>query len=44
MMESGKTKRYLLYGIGEVALVAFGILIALQVNNWNEGRLGSIRD
>ena len=26
------------YGIGEVLLVVIGILIALQINNWNEVR------
>ncbi|MBT8285119.1 MAG: hypothetical protein HKO75_07015 [Flavobacteriaceae bacterium] len=30
--------RYLKYAIGEIILVAIGILIALQVNNWNENR------
>lgn len=35
-MESGKVKNYLLYAIGEIALVVIGILIALQINNWNE--------
>lgn len=30
--------RYLLYAIGEIALVMIGILLALQVNNWNEAR------
>lgn len=29
-------KRYLLYAIGEIVLVVAGILIALEVNNWNE--------
>jgi len=29
---------YLLYAIGEIALVMIGILLALQVNNWNEQR------
>lgn len=29
---------YLLYAIGEILLVVIGILIALQVDNWNEGR------
>lgn len=31
-------RRYLAYAIGEVALVMIGILLALQVNNWNEER------
>lgn len=30
-----KLSAYLLYGIGEIVLVVIGILIALQVNNWN---------
>jgi len=30
--------RYFLYAIGEIALVVIGILIALQINNWNEIR------
>ena len=34
----GKTTNYLKYAIGEIVLVVIGILIALQVNNWNEGR------
>lgn len=36
MIESGSSKKYLLYAIGEIALVVIGILIALQINNWNE--------
>jgi len=30
--------RYLKYAIGEIVLVVIGILIALQINNWNENR------
>ena len=30
--------KYLLYAIGEIILVMIGILLALQVNNWNESR------
>ena len=33
---SFRAGRYLLYAAGEIILVVFGILIALQVNNWNE--------
>ena len=42
-METGKTGspalpagRYFKYAIGEIVLVVIGILIALQINNWNE--------
>ena len=38
MIESGSTKRYVLYTIGEILLVMIGILLALQVNNQNELR------
>ena len=31
-------KKYLLYAIGEILLVVIGILIAVSINNWNEGR------
>jgi len=34
----GSTRKYLLYAIGEIALVVIGILIALQINNWNQER------
>ena len=37
-MEKNKTGKYLKYAIGEIALVVIGILIALQINNWNENR------
>lgn len=33
-----KAAAYLRYAIGEILLVVVGILIALQVNNWNEER------
>ena len=31
--------RYFKYAIGEIILVVIGILIALQINNWNQNRL-----
>ncbi|MFY0604856.1 MAG: hypothetical protein JXQ93_13030 [Flavobacteriaceae bacterium] len=34
-----KTSQYIKYAIGEIALVMIGILLALQVNNWNEKRI-----
>jgi hypothetical protein len=35
---SAKAGKYLKYAIGEIILVVIGILIALQINNWNEER------
>ncbi|WP_165200401.1 DUF6090 family protein [Muriicola soli] len=35
-MSENKTGKYLKYAIGEIILVVIGILIALQINNWNE--------
>lgn len=37
-MEQDKTGKYLKYAVGEIVLVVIGILIALQINNWNEER------
>ncbi len=36
--------KYLRYAIGEIVLVVIGILIALQVNNWNEQRKSKIHE
>ncbi|MCW5518162.1 DUF6090 family protein [Muriicola sp. Z0-33] len=38
LLSEGKTGKYLKYAIGEILLVVFGILIALQINIWNEHR------
>ncbi|MEM6516341.1 MAG: DUF6090 family protein [Bacteroidota bacterium] len=38
LLSEGKTGRYFKYAIGEIILVVIGILIALQINNWNEDR------
>ena len=39
-----KTSRYFKYAIGEIILVVIGILIALQINNWNEDRKSVIQE
>ncbi|SDR94902.1 hypothetical protein SAMN04515667_1060 [Formosa sp. Hel1_31_208] len=45
LLSKNKISNYLLYAIGEIALVMIGILLALQVNNWNESRkLISLKD
>ena len=38
------TSKYLKYAIGEIVLVVIGILIALQINNWNERRNDRIEE
>ena len=38
--ENNKGK-YIRYALGEIVLVVIGILIALQINNWNENRLNN---
>jgi hypothetical protein len=43
-MEKNKTGKYLKYAIGEIVLVMIGILLALQVNNWNDNRLNSKKE
>jgi hypothetical protein len=36
LLNTGATGKYFKYAIGEIILVVIGILIALQINNWNE--------
>ena len=36
LLAENKFSKYLLYAVGEILLVVIGILIALQINNWNE--------
>ncbi|GAA4806744.1 DUF6090 family protein [Litoribaculum gwangyangense] len=43
-MEKNKIGKYLKYAIGEIILVVLGILIALQINNWNETRKDRIKE
>jgi hypothetical protein len=38
LLLENKTSKYFKYAIGEIVLVVIGILIALQINNWNENR------
>lgn len=38
LLTHNKFSKYLLYAIGEIVLVVLGILIALQINTWNEDR------
>ena len=43
LLSENKFSKYLVYAIGEIVLVVIGILIALQVNNWNEERKSKIK-
>lgn len=36
LIKEGHVKNYVLYTLGEILLVVIGILIALQINSWNE--------
>lgn len=38
LIAENRLSKYLLYAIGEILLVVIGILLALQINNWNENR------
>ena len=38
-LEEGRLSKYLIYAIGEILLVVIGILIALQINNWNKKKV-----
>lgn len=39
LLTNNNIKKYLLYAIGEIILVVIGILIALKINNWNNGQI-----
>ena len=44
LLTENKFSKYVLYAIGEIILVVIGILIALQINTWNQERLASIEE
>ena len=44
LLMENKTVKYFKYAIGEIALVVIGILIALQINNWNEEQKSKITE
>ncbi|MDZ7614442.1 MAG: DUF6090 family protein [Flavobacteriaceae bacterium] len=44
MLIEGNPENIFLYAIGEIILVVIGILIALQINNWNNNRLEKLEE
>lgn len=44
LLSAGKTGQYFKYAIGEILLVVIGIIIALQINNWNEDRKEKLKE
>ena len=38
MADDNRPLKYMRYAVGEIVLVVIGILIALQINNWNEDK------
>ena len=44
LFSENKFTKYLIYAIGEILLVVVGILLALQVNNWNNERADGKRE
>ncbi|MBC2839847.1 DUF6090 family protein [Robiginitalea sp. SC105] len=44
LLTDNKFSKYLLYAVGEILLVVIGILIALQVDNWNNKREDRLRE
>ncbi len=43
LLVNGNVRKYFWYALGEILLVMIGILLALQVNNWNEKRLATMK-
>ncbi len=44
MADDNKSLKYMRYAIGEIVLVVIGILIALQINNWNQNSKNHIKE
>jgi hypothetical protein len=44
LIHEKNVKKYLLYAIGEILLVMIGILLAFQVDNWNEDRVKKVAE
>ena len=44
LISQNRFSKYIIYALGEILLVVIGILIALQINNWNESRKETIQE
>ena len=44
LLAENRASKYLLYALGEIVLVVIGILIALQINTWNEWRKDRVKE
>ena len=44
LINENNMSKYFKYAIGEILLVVIGILIALQINNWNENRKANLEE
>lgn len=44
LLTKNKLSKYLLYALGEILLVVLGILIALQINNWNAKKIDANKE
>jgi len=44
LLSENKFRKYLIYAVGEILLVVIGILIALQINNWNDERKNDVKE
>ncbi len=44
LLPGNRASQYLFYALGEIVLVVIGILLALQINNWNESRKERVKE
>ncbi|GMN10037.1 hypothetical protein MTsPCn9_15480 [Croceitalea sp. MTPC9] len=44
LLQESRFSKYLVYALGEIILVMIGILLALQINNWNEARKNNLNE
>ena len=44
LADNNQFLKYSRYAIGEIVLVVVGILIAVQINNWNEARKAELEE